>query len=51
MFAATRNGQSEQQEQLIKKTGVQMSDITPELKAMMKRSLKSNRWEAIDLGA
>ena len=34
----------------VKKTGMTVQQMTPQLQAIFKRSLKSNRWDAINLG-
>ena len=49
MFAAARTG-ADQEVQSIQKTTISVTQMTPQLQDIFKKSLKSNRWDAINLG-
>jgi len=49
MFAAARANAPQRSAEL-QQTTAQMTEMTPSLQEIFKRSLKSNRWESIDLG-
>ena len=49
MFAAARTNVPQRSAEL-QQTTQSVTEISPEMHAIFKRSLKSNRWEAIDLG-
>ena len=49
MFGAARNQEANMQP-AIKKKGMTVAQMPAQLKELMKKSLKSNRWDAINLG-
>ena len=50
MFASVRQAQPSRQVE-IQKTNAKVTQLTPELTNIFKKSLKSNRWDHINLGA
>ena len=50
MFAAARANVPNRSAE-IQSTNEQMTELTPQLQEIFKRSLKSNRWDSINLGA
>lgn len=51
MFASVRTTGQAAETRDIKKTDANTILMTPQLTAIFKKSLKSNRWDALDLGA